>query len=188
MKTREDTLEGPPRKARRPLSRALLTTLAVAVLALFAASAGGAFRRGGKAPEPCGGSYADLACQADLLRGPDDPCRFVRVTEAVRAIGQELNGLPGRTKDKCFMPDFSIRVVTESGPTAYQAAVRGLTDRLALGSQAYWDQRKGLLHVLVLDRYVAVEITPRVPGAREKAIALAGLALAKIGPAGQGDG
>ena len=143
----------------------------------------GLLRRAPKeAADPCAGK--GLGCQQDQVRGPNDPCRWVRVTDAERVLGVFFPAIPGRTPDTCFIGGpgpFSFRVIPKQGIAEYRVAVRSLKDRLSLGSEAYWDPREGVLHVLVGDAYLAVQVT-EIRGAREKAIAVAGLALLKLAP------
>jgi hypothetical protein len=163
------------RRYRIPLIVALIVVVTTAILVT-------ANVRGdrGVAVATCPGD--DLACQQDQVFGPNDPCRFVRITDAERVLGAASGEVPGRTVDKCFLAKFSVRVLTQGGATEYQTEVKGLrTERFALGDQAVWDSAVRVLHVLVGDAYLAI-VVPEVDGAREKAIAIAGLVLPKIAP------
>lgn len=130
--------------------------------------------------EPCPGG--EPSCFKDRVSGPNDPCRFIRTTDAEKVLGVDFGAYPGRAENTCFLPSWSFSVVTREGESAYRSAVRSLEDRFLLGSESYWDAEMGTLHVLVGDSYLVINGIVG-PGAREKAIALAGLALAKIAPA-----
>lgn len=129
-------------------------------------------------PEACRGN--DLACLKDQIHGPNDPCLFIRITDAEKVLGVDFQAIPGRATDKCFMDTgLAFGVVTTDGAAAFRSSVVSLKDRVSLGNEAYWDPDTSVLHVLVRDRYLSIDVSGQ-PGPREKAIALAGLALVKI--------
>ena len=174
-----------PRNRKRLPVLILAVGVAVFLVIVIAAMSGIIPSKSKEAADPCRGK--GLSCLQDQLNGPNDPCRYVRISDAEKVLGTVSQALPGRTVDKCFLPTFSYRVVSTRGITLYRTAVRSLKDRLQIGNEAFWDPREGVLHVLAGDTYLAIEVNG-IAGNREKAIAVAGLALVKIAPESKVDG
>lgn len=111
-------------------------------------------------------------------------------------LGQDLNG-PGRSQQEglCYniaeaSPpsepltknrfDYSYTQGSEA-KARFDAAVRGLTDAVTnLGDAALWDPTSSTMHVLKGDGYLEI-VLPDTPEPRAKAIALAQIALRRIG-------